>query len=278
MIIALEAVGGVVVLLVLAGVTLRLRKIRRDRRREGISMDDRRLVTPPPSPYEPSRGFRLIDESGEPIVRPPVQRPRLDPERHYVFSDAAAHHEETLSTHLRHNDDWFLSRSAHRSTSSLVLRAVGVFLLIAIVIASVTTYYLNKKPGKGASSTTTTTTKPPPTTTTTLQVTFRPTSTNGDDADYSIPAARYRVTVSGARGETWAEYNMGASNTLEWQGAVDQDQQKSLVMIGNSQITLGSPSSAAVTVDGHAVVFPSPLPVTLVLVFNVTPAGSTNPA
>ncbi len=277
MIIALETVGGIVALLVLVGVVLRLRKIRRDRRREGISMDDRRLVTPPPSPYEPSRGFRLIDESGEPIVRPPVQRPRLDPERHYVFSDSAAHHEETLPTHLRHNDDWFLSRSAHRSTTSIVLRAVGVFLLIAIVIASVTTYYLDRKPGKGTPSTTTTTTKPPPTTTT-LPVTFRPTSTNGEDADYSIPAARYRVTVSGARGETWTEYNMGASNTLEWQGAVDLDQQKSLVMIGNSRITLGSPSSAAVTVDGHAVVFPSPLPVTLVLVFNATPARSTNPA
>lgn len=152
-----------------------------------------------------------------------------------------------------------------------------MFLLIAIVIASVTTYYLDRKPGKGAPPSTTTTTKPPPTTTT-LPVTFRPTSTNGEDADYSIPATRYRVTVSGARGETWTEYNMGASNTLEWQGAVDLDQQKSLVMIGNSRITLGSPSSAAVTVDGHAVVFPSPLPVTLVLVFNATPAGSTNPA
>jgi hypothetical protein len=207
-----------------------------------------------------------------------VERPHLDPERHYVFSDSAAHHEETLPTHLRHNDDWFLTRSAHRSTSSIVLRAVGVFLLIAIVVASVTTYYLDRKPGKGASSTTTTTTKPPKTTTTTLPTTFRPVSTSGEDADYSIPATRYRVTVSGARGETWAEYNMGTANTLEWQGPVDQGQQQSLVMIGNSQITLGSPSSAAVTVDGHAVVFPSPLPVTLVLVFNARPAGSTNPA
>ena len=71
---------------------------------------------------------------------------------------------------------------------------------------------------------------------------------------------------------------MGSSNTLEWQGAVDQGKQESLVMIGNSQITLGSPSSAAVTVDGHPVVFPSPLPVTLVLVFDATPTSSTNPA
>lgn len=278
MIIALEALGGVVILLVLLGVGLRLRKIRRDSRRERVVVDDRRLVAPPPSPYEPSRGFRLIDESGEPIVRPPVQRPRLDPERHYVFSDSATHHEDTLPMHLRHNNDWFLSRSGHRSTSSIVLRAVGVFLLIVIVIATITTYYLDRKPGKGVSSTTTTTTTVPKTTTTTLPVTFRPTSSSGEDADYSIPAARYRVTVSGARGETWTEYNMGPSSTLEWQGAIDQGQEESLVMIGNSEITLGSPSSAAVTVDGHPVVFPSPLPVTLVLVLDATPAGSTKPA
>ena len=184
-----------------------------------------------------------------------------------------------LPTHLRHNDDWFLSRSAHRSTSSIVARAVGVFLLIVIVVATITAYYLHQKPGKGTpATTTTTTTKPPKTTTTTLPLTFRPTSTSGDDADYSVPGTRYRVTVSGARGETWTEYNMGSSNTLEWQGAVDQGKQESLVMIGNSQITLGSPSSAAVTVDGHPVVFPSPLPVTLVLVFDATPTSSTNPA
>jgi hypothetical protein len=256
-----------------------MRKLRQDSPSERLSMDDRRLVSPPPSPYEPSKGFRLIDEAGEPLERHPVQRPRLDPSRHYVFSDSAIHHEDALPTHLRHSDDWFLSRSAHRSTTYIVLRAVGVVLLIAIVIGTVTTYYLDHSntPSKGETGTTTTTTTRAPTTTT-LPVAFRPTATNGNDADYSIPATRYRVTVTGAHGESWTVYNMGPSNTLEWQGAVDLGQEKSLIMTGNSQITLGSPSSAAVTVDGHRVIFPAQLPATLVLVFDATTAGSANPA
>jgi hypothetical protein len=276
--IALEAAGGFVVALVIVGVGLRMRKLRRESGHDTVAMDDRRLVTPPPSPYEPSKGFRLINKAGEPLERSPVQRPRLDPERHYVFSDSATHNDDALPTQLRHSDDWFLSRSAHRSTTYIVLRAVGIVLLIAIVIAVVTTYYVDHSHThpKGASHTTTTTTSPR--TTTTTPVAYRLTATSGEDADYSIPAGRYRVTVTGARGKSWTEYNMGPANTLEWQGAVDQGQDKSLVMTGNSQITLGSPSSAAVTVDGHRVIFPAQLPVTLVLVFDATTAGSTNPA
>jgi hypothetical protein len=278
--VALEAAGGVVAALVVTGAALRVRKLRRERGHETVAMDDRRLVTPPPSPYETSKGFRLIDETGAPLVRPPVQRPRLDPERRYVFSDSATHNDDALPTQLRHSDAWFLSRSAHRSTTYIVLRAVGIVLLIAIVIAVITMYYVDHShtPAKGASNTTTTTSTAPRTTTTTIPVAFRPTATNGADADYSIPVQRYRVTVTGARGESWTEYNMGPANTLEWQGAVDQGQDKSLVMTGNSQITLGSPSSAAVTVNGHRVIFPAQLPVTLVLVFDATTAGSTNPA
>ncbi len=278
MTIALEAVGGLVVALVLLGVGLRMRKVRRDSGRERAPMDDRRLVAPPPSPYEPSRGFRLIGSDGEPLERPPVQRPRLDPARHYVFSDSATHSEDALPIHLRHNDDWFLSRSAHRSTTYIVLRAVGVIAVIAIVIATVTTYYFDHSgtPPKGATGPSTTTRVPA--TTTTIPVAYRPTSTSGEDADYAIPASRYRVTVTGARGESWAQYNMGPANTLEWQGPVDQGQDKSLIMTGNSEVTLGSPSSASVTVDGHRVIFPAQLPATLVLVFDATTGGSTNPA
>jgi hypothetical protein len=242
-------------------------------------MDDRRLVAPPPSPYEPSKGFRLVNDSGEPLERPPVQLPRLDPARHYVFSDSATPNEDALPVQPRHSNDWFLTRSAHRSTTYIVLRAVGVVILIAVIIGIVTTYYVDHShhPQKGSTGTTTTTTTAPPTTTT-LPVAFRPTTTSGEDADYSIPATRYRVTVTGARGESWTEYSMGAANTLEWQGAVDQGQDKSLVMTGNSEITLGSPSSAAVSVDGHRVIFPASLPVTLVLVFDAKTAGSTNSA
>jgi hypothetical protein len=201
------------------------------------------------------------------MTRPPVERPRLDPERQYVFSDSASG-EEPSALHARHNDDWFLSRSSHRSTASLVARSVAVVVAAALVVVVVVTYYVDRKPGKNASSTTTTTTRPrTTTTTTTLPTTFHAVSVSGDDATYIVPATRYRVTVTGALGETWAVYNMGPSSTLEWQGPVDQGHDESLIMTGDSRVTLGSPSSATVSVDGKSVVFPAALPPTLVLVF-----------
>ena len=273
MTLALEIVGIVIAVLLIAGTVLRIRKVRRDEMRELSRPLERRLVSPPPSPYAPSKGFRLLDSSGEPVTRPPVERPRLDPSRPYVFSDSQ-NVEESSALHTRHNDDWFLSRSSHRSTGSLVARGVGIVLAIAVVVAIIVTYAVeHHSPKNSASTTTTTTTTRPPTTTTSVPSTLRATSLSGDDASYTAPGARYRVTVTGSRGETWAVYNMGPTSTLEWQGPVDLGKNESLVMTGDSRITIGSPSSASVTVDGRPVVFPSALPATLVLVF--TPATST---
>jgi hypothetical protein len=271
-ILALEIVGIVVAVLLIAGTVLRIRKVRRDETRELSKPLERRLVSPPPSPYAPSKGFRLLDGSGEPVTRAPVERPRLDPGRQYVFSDAQ-NPDEPSALHTRHNDDWFLSRSSHRSTGSLVTRSVGVVLAIAVVAAVIVTYAVGDHSPKKSASTTTTTTTRPPTTTTTAPSTLHATSLSGDDANYVVPGARYRVTVTGSRGETWAVYNMGPTSTLEWQGPVDLGKNESLVMTGDSRITIGSPSSASVTVDGRSVVFPSPLPATLVLVF--TPSTTT---
>jgi hypothetical protein len=267
-ILALEIVGIVVAVLLIAGTALRIRKLKRDESRELSKPLERRLVSPPPSPYTPSKGFRLLDGSGEPMTRPPVERPRLDPERQYVFSDSASG-DESSALHTRHNDDWFLSRSSHRSTASLVARSVAVVVVAALVVIVVVAYYVNRQPGKRASSTTTTTTTHPRTTTTTSTIpsAFHAVSVSGDDATYNVPATRYRVTVTGALGETWAVYNMGPTSTLEWQGPVDQGHDESLIMTGNSRVTLGSPSSATVSVDGKSVVFPAALPPTLVLVF-----------
>lgn len=275
MILALEIVGITVAVLLVAGTALRIRKVRRDEMRELSRPLDRRLVSPPPSPYAPSKGFRLLDGSGEPLARPPLERPRLDPSRPYVFSDSQIA-EESSALHARHNDDWFLSRSSHRSTASLVARSLLVVLVIAVVVAVIVTYAVDHhSPKRSTSATTTTTTTRPPTTTTSLPSTLRATSLSGDDASYDVPGARYRVTVSGARGETWAVYNMGPAGTLEWQGPVDVGKDESLVMTGDSRITIGSPSSATVTVDGRPVVFPSPLPATLVLVFTATGLTTT---
>jgi hypothetical protein len=215
-----------------------------------------------------------LDGSGEPVTRAPVERPRLDPGRQYVFSDSQ-NSEESSALHTRHNDDWFLSRSSHRSTGSFVARSAAIILAIVIVVAIIVTYALDHHTTKNSASTTTTTTTHPPTTTTTMPSALRAISLSGDDASYTAPGTRYRVTVTGMRGETWAEYNMGPTSTLEWQGPVDLGKNESLVMTGDSRITIGSPSSASVSVDGRPVVFPSPLPATLVLIFTPTGPSTT---
>ncbi|HEY5265954.1 MAG TPA: hypothetical protein VIJ40_03995 [Acidimicrobiales bacterium] len=271
----LKIVAILVVLLLAVGVALRVRKLRRDDTRDFSRTTDRRLVTPPPSPYTPSKGFRLLDGEGEPIQRPAVERPRLDPDRHYVFSDSGPSAEDVVATHSRHNDTWFLSRSSHRSTLSIFLRRLAIVLFIALVIAVIATYYVNHhspKIPKGSAtysgtSLAITAAATTSSTTTTFPSSLVATSTSGNDAFYSVPSSIYAVVVSGTRGATWAVYNMGPKNTLEWQGAVAQGQQKSLQMTGNSRITIGSPSNATVSVEGSPVVFPSNLPPTLVLVF-----------
>lgn len=154
---------GVVLLL---GVALRVRKLRLDETRRFSKPIERRLVTPPASPYAPSRGFRLLDETGEPVSRPPLERPRLDPERHYVFNELSANVDEVVSSNPRHNDDWFLSRSSHRSTIFLITRRLVVALVIILVAVVVATFYVDHHPSNGGHHATTTTTRPVSTTTT----------------------------------------------------------------------------------------------------------------
>jgi hypothetical protein len=280
-ILVVKIVVVLLVVLIMAGIALRVRKLRRDEMRELSRPVERRLFSPPPSPYAPSKGFRLIDESGEPLHRPPVERPRLDPDRHYVFSETTSSADDVVASHLRHNDDWFLSRSAHRSTLSIMLRRVVVVVLIALIIAVVVAYYLHHGPSKGhQGSTTSSTTLATSTTTTTTTVSipsaFQSTSVSGDDAFYSVPETKYQVAVSGSLGATWAVYQMGPQNTLEWQGRVAIGHDESLTMTGDSRVTIGSPSSATVSVAGSPVVFPTPLPATLILVFHAANAVATS--
>jgi hypothetical protein len=266
---ALKIIVVVVIVVLLLGTVLRIRKLRRDEMRELSKPVERRLMAPPPSPYEPSRGFRLLDESGQPLVRPPLERPRLDPNRRYVFNELSGTGEETVSSHLRHNDDWFLSRSSQRSTLSIFLRRLAVLVVIALIAVVVGEYYAHhhgsKKPPASTTTSTSTTT-----TTTTFPTSFVATSARGDDANYKVPASQYEVVVRGLRGPTWVVFDMGPSNTLEWQGTVPMGKVEALTMTGNSRITIGSPSNASVHVKGSPVMFPSSLPATLVLVFTST--------
>jgi hypothetical protein len=278
---AVEIVVAIAVIMLVVTAILRFRKLRRDESRDLAKPVELRLVAPPPSPYETSKGFRLLDKDGAPESRPAVERPRLDPDRHYVFNDTMSGVEDFAAYHSRHSDRWFLSRSSHRSAFSIVSRKMLIVILVVIVAVVVATYYITdhpaKKPaGSAAHSTTTLRTISSVTTTSTpFPSTFVATSTNGDDATYGVPSTKYQVKVTGSRGPTWTVYDMGPVNTLEWQGTIAQGHVESLPMTGNSRITIGSPSSAAVTVNGRPVIFPTPLPSTLILIFDAKAAVTT---
>ncbi len=273
MALALKIVIVVVVVLVVAVAALRIRKLRRDELRELSRPVERRLMSPPPSPYAPSRGFRLLDGPLDATRRPEPARPRLEADREYVFSETQLPGDgEVVPTHFRHDEKWALSKSARRPASFTGLR-VGVIALVVVVIVGGVGLYIQARDSRHnppPTSSTTTTTRPRTTTTTSASVlpsSFVATSTSGETSTYAVPLKAYDVVVRGALGPTWAVYKMGPQSTLEWQGTVKQGTVESLRMTGNSQITIGAPKSASVTVEGRPVVFPSPLPTTLVLSF-----------
>jgi hypothetical protein len=269
MVLAIKIAIVVVVVLVVTIAALRIRKLRRDEIRELSRPVERRLMSPPPSPYAPSKGFRLLDGPLDPTGRPEPLRPRLETDREYVFSESQMPSDvEVVPTHLRHSEEWALTKSARRPASATGLR-VAIIAVIIIAVVGAFGFYLQHRHPKNGPTATTTSTKPPETTTTTVAIpsSFVATSTNGETASYRVPLQKYRVIVSGALGPTWAVYKMGPHSTLEWQNTVQQGAHESLQMIGNSMITIGAPKNASVTVDGKPVVFPSPLPTTLVLSF-----------
>jgi hypothetical protein len=273
MALALKIAIGVVVILVVAIAALRIRKLRRDEIRELSRPVERRLMSPPPSPYAPSKGFRLLDGPLDPTRRPDPLRPRLETDREYVFSESQMPGDgEVVPTHFRHNEQWALSKSARRSASFTGLRVGIIALIVVVVIVGGIGLYIQHRHTKNVpTATTTTTIRPRSTTTTTiaqaLPSSFVATSTSGETSTYRIPLTHYVVDVRGALGPTWAVYKMGPQSTLEWQGEVQRDHVESLQMTGDSQVTIGAPKSGSVTVEGKRVVFPSPLPTTLVLSF-----------
>ncbi|MGB8197343.1 MAG: hypothetical protein WCF25_10100 [Acidimicrobiales bacterium] len=270
MALALKIVIVVVVVLVVTIAALRIRKLRRDEIRELSRPVERRLMSPPPSPYTPSKGFRLLDGPLDATRRPEPLRPRLESDREYVFSESQLPGDtEVVPTHFRHNEQWALSKSARRSASFTGLR-VAVIAVIVIVLVGALGLWLHHVQSNDVTTTTTTTTRPSTTTTAvglSLPASFVASAVNGQIATYYWPAKSYVIAVRGTRGPTWAVYKMGPSKTLEWQGTVTQGSDEVLRMTGASQITIGAPKDASVTFDGKPVVLPSPLPTTLVLSF-----------
>jgi hypothetical protein len=264
----------VVVALVLVTVALRLRKLRRDEIRKIANRVDRRLVEPPPSPYTPSRGFRLLDGPVNLPDRPQPPRPRLEPDHQYVFSESQiASYQESVSPLGRHDERWALSKSMNRSRFSSIGVRFSVIVLVVLVVGIMTLYYVQRFRHPHSSTTTTTTTTLEASSskhadsTVVWPTSLAATSRSGEDASYVVPVTRYRVTVTATAGAVWTVYEMGPRDTLEWQGKLLLGADESLVLNGTSRITLGSPRSATVRVGASNVTFPSPLPPTLTLIF-----------
>ncbi len=142
MTVALVAVVAVVVVVVLGALVARVRRLRRGDATAPAGPVEGRLVSPPPSPYETSRGFRLLEPGESPHPREPTARPRLDPERSYVFSDALAP-EEVVPTARRHDEAWFLAHSSRRSGLVRWATALLALVVVAAIVAAVVAYHLH---------------------------------------------------------------------------------------------------------------------------------------
>ena len=160
---AVVVVGSIVVATAIAVFLLRWRKVRSDALRR-THREDPSLRSPPPSPYEVSRGVRLLEPGDEGRHRPEPTLPRLDPEVPYVFGDTTSlEFDPATLSRSRHDSRWALERSSHRSRlrpgSGKVLLVSSIFLVILYGLGA---YLLHST----ATSPTTSTTTTHPTTTT----------------------------------------------------------------------------------------------------------------
>lgn len=270
MINALKILLAVLVILVLVAAALRVRKLRRDEMRELDSPRERRLMAPPPSPYTPSKGFRLLDGPVDAPLRPVPPRPRLEPDREYVFSESQLpDYVRSVSPNGRHDELWALSKSAKRSRVSAAALRVLVVVVVLAVLAGFVGYYVT---GRKNHSTTTTTLAPSHAAK--WPKSFVASSVGGDSASYNVPALKYRVSVFAGAGPVSLVIRTGAANTVAFQGTIPSGDSKSLTVSGVSRVTIGSPQDASVKLGGSPVTLPSALASTFVAVFEPSPTGS----
>ena len=131
MTVAIEVVVAILVAGLLAAGLLRWRKVRRDERRLS---DTGTLIGPPPSPYQTAKGFRLLDGETPPEHHEPAPL-RLESLREYVFGETTPIEEEEVSIGPhRHDVQWALDRSAHRSPLVYRRRVVLVIVVVVVVI------------------------------------------------------------------------------------------------------------------------------------------------
>jgi len=194
MILVLKVLAVIALVLLVGMVALRVRKIRRDQTRASSRSVERRLVSPPPSPYAPSKGFRLLDGHEPGTVRPTPARPRLDPQQNYVFGDTSSQgQDDVVPTMSRHDQEWLLQRSSSRS-SLFGLGSVALLILVLVfVVAAVVLYGRRHPAAKPPTSSTTSSTTTSSTTTTTTTTTTTGANSLGEGATYYFAFERLRL-------------------------------------------------------------------------------------
>ena len=128
--------AGAALLLILIGVALWLR-------RQSAAVPTVR-PTLPPSPYPPSRGFKLLDASGEVEEPAAPEAPKLAHEGELVFGDATQYSDAApaLTPQLRREEQWAIQRSMRRAPrlksrrrhrSRLVQSAVVLLAIVGLL-------------------------------------------------------------------------------------------------------------------------------------------------
>lgn len=158
--VTVQIVVALVVVLAATGLMLRWRKVRRDHRRELHRSSDRRLLTPPPSPYATSKGFRLLDGEDAPLARPAPSRARLEADHDFIFSDLQAPlNDDAVGVTARRDELWALSRSAHRPKVHVTSWRLGVVVAVLLLILGLVGYeFVGVHSGSTSTTTSTTTT------------------------------------------------------------------------------------------------------------------------
>ena len=249
-------VAVLVVVLAVGVVVLRWRRIRHEENERARRLDPR-LLSPPPSPYTPAQGFRLVDgETPTPTpTRPAPPRPRLD-ERDYVFGDVGANVEEPLHA-PRHDSHWALERMTRhrrRRWRSRQWMRLGVVVLVVVLAAG---YALQRGHGAGPGSSTTTT----------WPATFAAVAHGSHAASVAAPGSRYVVTVT-ARSSTQVVIKGVADNYFH--GPLGAGQSTTSTV--NERVAIFvDPASVSITLGGSRVSLPAGASAPYVLTITPTP-------
>jgi len=242
---------------------LRWRKLRRDEIR--ILERHSKNFLPPPSPYQPSKGFRLLDGSTTLPAPRDVQRPRLDPDAHYVFGETTPSFGEDIAASARRHDQmWALDRaSRRRGLSQSSWRVVGVALLV-ILILLIVGYFLERHPTMHHHKT--------PTTTTSTVAAQWPsqlvaTSSTSSTATYNIPTGSYTFVTTAEGGALHLTVRSGTPSSVVYQGNLAKGASESLSLSGDTTVVIDPSADGVITLHSSDVVLPASAGTSMTLTF-----------